>query len=460
MKRLLLFLAALPSFGATVSISTYGACTASNASSNIAEAFAAAVPGDTVLFDCVATLGSTVSLYRKSNITVTTANSGGFRATGIGNASNGVTGGILFDVRNCTNCLIRNLQIDGNDLCTAVIGATNNTNSTFDNLTIRNVSSTCGPSSAATAAIQASGNTRNTYSHLTLYRDTTTFPDPSVRVMRGMWLGNVNTGDWEVSPTVTANNVTYSAHSGIVVTATGHASITNNVSNHNGCAGIKVVMDGYNSPGSTATITDNTANLNDCHGLQITVNYGARNLTVSNNTFNQNTQTGIYIVNENPGGSTEVLRNSTFRNNIIHDNQSANLTGGMYFNNGAASVSLTGNSFVNTGLTSPHQIAGIVFGGAALLNGVTLSGNTFSGHTRDGVTFWNTPSQAVNVTFTNNTFTNNASYGLFGAGGSPFIGIHGSGNTFSGNGTAVSPNIDVSAGGSPPLSVIPAPLLW
>ncbi len=436
-----------------VSISDYGACGAGDAAAAITQAFGAVADNGTINFDCVADIGSTVSLNGKTGITVQGINGGGFRITGVGTASNGITGGILFDVRSCTNCVIKNLNVDGNNnFCTAAFGATNNTNTTFENLNIRNMNMQCGPDSQASAVFQASGNTGNTYQNITIDRDTSNVPVPNLRVMRGMWLGNWWQSAIEKNITVENNHVYKTGHSGIVVQASGTVKVLNNVSNNTGCAGIKLLMDGYYNPSSTALYSGNTTNRNDCHGLQLTLNYGARNVTITGNTAEENTQSGIYVVNEDTN-SSEILRNSTISNNIIRNNKSSNLSGGIYFNNGGQNVTISGNTMSST--NPLPQYAGIVFGGNANLSTVNISNNIFSGHSRDGITFWDTPTQVQNVIISGNNFSGNASFGIYGTGGSTFSGITGSGNTFSTNGNAVSSNINVTGGAVAPT---PAPV--
>ncbi len=440
----------------SVNISSFGACGAPDAAAAIAQAFAAVADNGTVNFDCQANLGSTVSLSNRSGIIVQGVNGGGFKVTGVGTASNGISGGILFDVRNCTNCTIKNLNVDGNsNYCAAAFGATNNTNAVFSDITIHNMNMQCGPDSAATAVFQASGNKGNIYRNITIDRDTTNLPQPSVRVMRGMWLGNWWQSAIETNPTVEGNFVYKTGHSGIIVQGTGTVKVQNNTANDTGCAGLKVLMDGYYNPNSTGLISGNTANRNDCHGLQVTLNYGARNLTVSNNTFEENTQSGIYVVNED-SGSSEILRNSSFTSNIIRNNKSSNLTGGMYFNNGGQNVTVSANTFSSTNASQP-QLAGIVFGGNANLSGFNISSNSFTGHSRDGITFWNTPAQSQGVTISDNNFSANTSYGVFGAGGTAFSGVSGSGNVFSGNGNQTSSNISLTAAASPAPAPAPTP---
>ncbi len=411
-------------------------CDGGDESAVLRAALNALSSGDTLVLPCMMGIGASVQLANKNGVTVRGVNGGGIRVLRAGTLGNGVTGGILIEVRNCSNCAIRDLRIDGNNLCTAPLGATNNIGTTFENLDIRNVSMQCGLAGPATAVIQASGNRRGVYRRIMIDRDSSSLPAPSERYMRGLWLGNQWPDALEWDATVEGNTVRKAGHSGIVLHSAGSTRILNNLVQNAGCAGIKVTADGYSSPSGSTAIQGNILQGNDCHGLQVNVSRRARNMTVQGNLMEGNTQTGIYVVNEEVNG--EVLTSSVISANTIRDNRSAHLTGGLYFVHGASGVTVTGNAFTNgTGV----QLAGIVAGNDAAITDSSIAGNIFESQARDGITLWAAPYRFSNLRVLNNLFRRNGSNGVAGAGSAAYGGVSGFGNTFVGTGSPTTSNL-------------------
>lgn len=226
--------------GATYDIRSYGArCDGSDDSGAITAAVNAMGNGDTLLFSCQVGIGAAgIRIANKSNITV--AGTGG--TTGIkilAQPTQGMQGfgHVTFLIQYCANCTIRDLFFDGNGVNASVFGIDRSTNSTISNLTIVNVGTPMNTffSEGAAAAMVATGNTTNTYQNITVV-NTARWSDGNG--MRGMWIGNETTTEYENYATITGNTIRNSGFTGIVLEGVG-GTITNNLSELTGCAGIR-----------------------------------------------------------------------------------------------------------------------------------------------------------------------------------------------------------------------------
>lgn len=435
--------------GVTYDIRSYGArCDGSDDSGAVTAAINAMGNGDTLLFSCQVGIGAAgIRIANKSNITV--AGTGG--TTGIkvlAQPTQGMQGfgHVSFLVQYCATCTIRDLFFDGNGVNASVFGIDRSTNSSVSNLTIVNVGTPINTffSEGAAAAMVATGNTSNLYQNITIV-NTARWPDGNG--MRGMWIGNETTSEYENYATITGNTIRNSGFTGIVLEGVG-GTITNNLTELTGCAGIKVVP----APGATTTTIDsNIARQNLCHGIQIDRGH---DMVVSNNILEANTQAGLYTVG--------TFDNSSVTGNIARDNQSSNFAAGLTVQ-GGNNITISNNRSLDTrsGGARTQRIGLTLNPGAGFpISGFTVTNNIFDNNTDFGLTLSPLYAGISNGVISNNTFTRNGNYGIGGGAGYPITNVSVTDNMFAANTTGAALNITPTSsnGYSAPAVTIGAPL--
>ncbi len=162
--------------------------------------------GGTVMISGVAAVaGNGISLIGKTNVRVTAAAPGdGFILTGTfstvwtQNVSSLGKGALV--VKNSTNCSIDGLTINGNGEGADLLGFWGDTNTTCANNKLTNVGTT-------NAAIAGTGNSHDSYTGNTI--------NQTAYGTVGIGLGNGHTGEEEMYPTISNNNISYCGGTGI-----------------------------------------------------------------------------------------------------------------------------------------------------------------------------------------------------------------------------------------------------
>ena len=441
-----------------VDINAFGACSkgSSDASSEVQSSINALTDGGTLQVSCVPSLLNGVVLANKKNITVVGINGGGFKVLGIPNQSIIAFSGVMFKIDNCTDCLIKDLELNGNSIQASSIGIQNSTRTTVSNIKILNTGFGSTASNRGSAALVASGNKNNTYSGIVI--DSGASPSQyNGEGARGMWLGNWWKEALEWHPTVTGNTVKRTPFTGIGLHSVG-AQISNNTVENVGCAGVKVVVgrqsqdssnySAYNSSPAytdTTNITNNTLRNNGCNGVQM--DYPS-NVNIDKNILDNNDHTGIFVYAS--------VNNLNITNNSILNNKSGNFIGGIHIESGPTqAIKISGNIIGNQG--TQNQKFGISvssfansFGGA--ISGLEVTCNKIVNNHSYGNVFWNNNGSSYsNISYTNNAFAGNAGQDIFVQSGANFVTQ--SGNTTTGN----LPSVCSSGGSNPPPSPPPPP---
>ena len=256
----------------TSDIRSYGARDGSDDSGALNAAFNAIPNGGTLLLNCTLGIGpSGVVLHNKQNVTVD-GSGGSLRALSNNNAA------MLFRVEVCDGCTMRNLSIEANN--TGAGGMTFwSSNSTIQNTMVAN---TALP---AVGAMVGMGNRGNRYIGNTVAG---TRGNGSDGARNGC--GNLNAQLLEWNPVIMNNTVIDAAATGMVLQASGGATVSGNRVERTQGSGLKVEP----PQGSTGqvVIQGNTFRNNLYHGVQVYRSLSP--VTIQNNTIEANTMAGVY----------------------------------------------------------------------------------------------------------------------------------------------------------------------
>jgi len=381
-------------------IRNFGArCDGSDDSGAINAALQSVPDGGTVTIPCQASVGSSgIVLHGKRGVTVMGVGVGsGFKSAAITNLGVQGFGPVLFAVKFCSGCVVRDLLFEQNNLALSAIGFDRCNAATAQNLVIRNVAY---PANAGLAAV---GNVSNRYVGNTVTDtghgavDASGVPNDGVR---GLWIGNFRQNEIEWSPTISGNIVQRTGATGIGVHAN-NAIVTGNLVEDTLGAGIKVEPDGKpvlaNNVDAVSLIQGNTARRNLFHGVQI--ESSAFPAVIEGNLLERNRIAGVYV-----SGSSFV--NSKIVNNVLTENREA----GIYIYSGN-SVLIQGNQITDT---TSVQKSGVVLeslGPAAIAN-LQITGNAIAGTQVSGISLLARGGNLEAINLSSNSVTNGRMYGV------------------------------------------------
>jgi parallel beta-helix repeat protein len=349
----------------------------------------------TLLITCQLGIGSAgVRLVNKSNVTIKGSGENA-RIRSLAPTGQTVQGfdPVLFVVRACANCVVRDLEFDGNNVRVIPLGLDRCQDTQVQRNYIHDVSVVSG------GALVAAGNWRNRYRGNVIAN---TADDP-VSATRGMWIGNVGPAENEFYPDVSYNSLVNIGATGIALHAVGANVSGNTVENARG-AGLKLVPPGI---APSTVIEYNVLRLNHFHGVQLE---NVTNLTLRGNTFEGNDVSGIYC----PSG----ISNSTITGNIIRDNDAAKRDGwqgGIYIQQ-ALNLTISNNIIYDSRSGSSRtQDNGLILN-SVLPGGVSkvrILNNVMRNHTHNGMQITNTGTGTISlIEISGNISSDNSDYGL------------------------------------------------
>jgi parallel beta-helix repeat protein len=386
-------------FAQTSDIRSYGArCDGSDDSGALNAAFNSLSNGGTLLLNCTLGIGpSGVVLHNKQNVTVD-GSGGSLRALSNNNAA------MLFRVEVCDGCTMRNLSIEANNTGAGGISIFWSSNSTIQNTMVANTSL------PAVAAIVGMGNRGNRYIGNTVAGTRGNGSDGA----RGMWFGNLNSQLVEWNPVIMNNTIYDAAATGMVLQASGGATVSGNRVERTQGSGIKV--EPPQDSNGQVVIQGNTFRNNLYHGVQIYRSLSP--VTIQNNTIEGNTMTGVYSSGGafNGGQITGNTFNGNVQGNIfLYDGRDLSIQNNQ-LNGGGNGIVIEANS-------------------ASSLGNMQISSNTINGASYDGITLRGRGGYMSGVGISGNSISNNRRYGLaieeFNSGAFTNVGLN---NTcFSGN---------------------------
>jgi parallel beta-helix repeat protein len=385
-------------------ISAFGArCDGSDDSAAVQAAINATPSGGTVTISCAAAIGpSGIVLADKNSVTVTgSGGSSGLRALAATRQSAGGFSSVLFVVRNCANCVVKDLAIDNANVGAVGVGFDRCTGSTLQNVSVSN---TGYPASAAIVATGGSGNQF-------LGNSVRSTGRISTDGTRGMWIGNGGT-QTEQNATIANNTVTDTGATGIAAHVNNTAISENLVVNAYG-AGIKICP--TSGLGGQSSIQGNTIRGSQFHGVQISK--ADTPVIVERNTIDGNKGAGIYA------------SDGAFLGRITGNTITNNPEAGIYLYNGSG-VRMDNNTVTGNG----HGILMETINGYTLRD-LEITGNSINGQTAHGITVWGRGGTLSNLAVSANSITNGLQYGVFidQTKGNKLSGISVSTNCFSNN---------------------------
>jgi parallel beta-helix repeat protein len=383
----------------TSDIRSYGArCDGGDDSGALNAAFNSIPNGGTLLLNCTLGIGpSGVVLHNKQNVTVD-GSGGSLRALSNNNAA------MLFRVEVCDGCTMRNLSIEANNTGAGGISIFWSNNSTIQNTMVAN---TALP---AVGAIVGMGNHGNRYIGNTVAGTRGNGSDGA----RGMWIGNLNSQLVEWNPVLMNNTIYDAAATGIVLQASGGATVSGNRVERTQGSGIKVEPPQGSS--GQVVIQGNTFRNNLYHGVQI---YRSSSpVVIQNNTIEANTMTGVY----SSGGAFigGQITGNTFNGNVqgnvfLYDGRDLTIQNNQ-MNGGGNGIVIEANS-------------------ASSLGNVQITSNTISGASYDGITLRGRGGYMSGLGVSGNSIMNNRRYGMaieeYNSGA--FTNVNQNNNCFSGN---------------------------
>lgn len=374
---------------------------------------------------CKVSVGSAGLLIKnKSNITIYGKSGGGFVSTAQSNLSVPGFDKVMLVLEKCTNCTIKNLTFEGNNVGNSLIGLNASVRTTVTQNTFTNVGY---PGNAAIVSI---GGEYNTYSNNSVVKTGTGTWNGRPDGTRGFWLGNAETFQYEKYPTVSGNYLSAIGATGIVTQGIGAKIINNRTDDTNG-AGIKAVD--YGNGGEATYIENNSASRNIYHGIQLDDRVSSTGrYIIRNNYLDQNAISGIYAAIN--------LVNSEISGNIIINNHRNGLGGwqaglmifsangltisqNQILDQGTASTKQDNgiiispqnslpskNITVNSNLIKNHSMTGLVLIGRGDIDNVYVANNSFVDSSVAGVSIYEfSPSRVSNVTLDGNCFSGNTS---------------------------------------------------
>jgi parallel beta-helix repeat protein len=352
-------------------------------------------PTGTLLITCQLAIGPAgVRLVNKSNITIKGTGQNA-RIRSLAPTTQTVQGfnPVLFVVRACANCVIQDLEFDGNHVRVIPLGLDHCQDTLVQSNYIHDVGVVSG------GALVAAGNSRNRYRNNVI---ATTADDP-VSATRGMWIGNTAPAENEFYPDVSFNSLVNIGATGIAIHAIG-ANVSGNTVDTTRGAGLKLVQPGIDP---STIIENNVLRLNHFHGLQLE---NVTNVTVRGNTLEGNEVSGIYCVYG--------ISNSTITGNIIRDNDTAEQDGWQGGINIQQALNLTiSNNMIydSRGGRFRTQDNGLILNSvlAGGISNVRILNNLLHNQTHNGIQITNTGTGTVSVIeISGNTASYNSDYGL------------------------------------------------
>lgn len=380
----------------TIDVRSFGATCAGTLDDGPAvQAAVNALPasGGTVIIPCVVGVGPAgIAVEAKRGVVLRGEGAGsGFRALAVTSRNLGGFGASLLVLRQCTDCQVRDLTIDGRGLGVNLIGLDHNSNASIEDNRLSNV----GYANAAVAAI---GNRKNRYVRNEITNTGKTATDGT----RGMWIGNLGEGEAESEPYIAFNTLRQISATGIVTVATAPVVTGNLVENTLG-AGIKLVQP---SPEGRSVVEGNTLRRNLFHGIQVEK---ANHVELRDNTLEENQGAGIHLWG---GFESSLIRGNVIRNNVT--DRTRGWQGGILV--GAARDStIENNEITDTRQGSARtQDHGILVLSAGVYN-LTIRGNSITNHTLNGIHMANhqdAGGEVDGVNLADNRVTGNSGYGL------------------------------------------------
>lgn len=392
---------AAPAAGPELDVRNFGAnCNAAVDSSNAIQAALNSVPatGGTVLIPCQLGVGAAgVRVSGKTGVIIKgTAAGAGLRS--LSRTGQGALGfsPVLLVLQFCTNCEVRDLRFEGNNIGVAPLGLDRCTGTIVENNVIVNVGG-----NVQGGALVSSGGRNNQYLRNTIDKTGTI----NGVATRGMWIGNGSSQENEWNPIIKDNTIRNAAATGIATHAIGATIVGNTVDTTLG-AGIKVSPPPV-SGGGTNLVEGNRVSRNLFHGIQIN---NAFDVIVRGNVAEQNSEAGIW----GHGG----FDNSQITGNTVRDNnfdQKGGWLGGIYLHH-ANNVLIENNDLQDTRTgSSRSQDTGIILNAVSSggINNVTIRGNVCRNHSANGIYLQtNAAGTMSGVVLQGNTCSGNARYGL------------------------------------------------
>lgn len=219
---------------------------------------------------------------------------------------------------------------------------------------------------------------------------------------RGMWIGNVNSGEEEEDVEITGNRVHDCVASGIVIIADGGRVSGNQVNNVAGAGIVPGGLDGVFA--KHLIISGNTCQENAFHGIQADP-FGTAmlsNASILGNVCTGNTFSGIYVYKSS---GLAIVGNQCLDNNVagitILDNVLNTIVSGNNCGDTRSGVDRTQEQ----GITAVAQ--------ADSMSGISISGNTCVNNIEDGIrVLQNAPHTIERLTVVGNQCHDNGVYGI------------------------------------------------
>lgn len=226
-----------------------GVCPSSastDVTSSVQSAVAALANGETLIFNCMVGISSTVSMSGTGKVWDASAGGG---VTFLGNPANNYE---MFKVENCTDCKVQNLTVDMNSRNALGFTSLTNTRLTFQANTIKNN----GAYSGAAVWFRSGNSNKILYNHLRNIQPIWEVQNSIVSDVncRGFWIGEG--GGYERDAEIAHNDTDSSGHTFLVFSGV-NGWIHHNYGNNLVYEGVKVSSGGdYPNPGTTI-IEDN-----------------------------------------------------------------------------------------------------------------------------------------------------------------------------------------------------------
>jgi hypothetical protein len=357
----------------------------------------------------------------KSGVIIEGTSGGGFKLVGTGN------NGVALQMQNCTNCTVRNMAIDGNNVDFIPIFLLSGSGMLVTGNTLTNVG-------ACLAGIYTEGNSGNTYSGNTINTTEITYGGGGewIDATRGLWIGN--DGGAETAPIIEGNTLINIGGTAIVFSGS-NAIIRNNTGTLLSYSGVKAVS--FSGDSGTTVIESNVlsgagARTNERGEIYTDGRAGSgETYSIRYNSVTcgpTNSSGGAYITG---GTFTGVIDNNTFTNcvggitfevvtsnSVMIRNNTVDYTVAGTFNDGISLWGYTGRSHTN--FTIDHNdirhadIMGLQLNtqGGTISN-IAITNNIFSNNTNYGIQINNVSGTLTNVTASGNCFTGNGIASLY-----------------------------------------------
>ncbi|MCW8130718.1 MAG: right-handed parallel beta-helix repeat-containing protein [Planctomycetota bacterium] len=313
-------------------------------------------------------------------------------------------GPAVFLFRQCTECTVENLKVDGNNVAAAAFGFDRCEKCVVRNCRVENVAY------PANAAMIGDGNRHMRIEGCWVEktgRGVWTKPD-GVKVpdaTRGIWFGNVKEGGAERDLYVGKCTFKNTAATSIATHASGATIVENLIED---CACGPKLVPPEKDPGVNLVEKNVVRRSHMFHGLQLE-GPGCKNITIRGNTFEDCANSGIYIYGAFENGAIE---ENVIRNNAR--NREGGWKGAIMFGHCTRSV-VRNNRIEDTRPAAERtQDVGLMFNaaGPGAIKDVTVEGNTIAGQAVHGIVLCQTGGSIEGLKIAGNVFDGNAGFGI------------------------------------------------